>query len=61
MTKTRVGGRIGEIDKTKTGKEMSGTERGMGKEVLVVAEVEREASGSGIGQREGVTVCLRNP
>ena len=61
MTKTGVGGRIGEADKTKTGKERSGTEGGMGKEVLVVTEVEREASGTGIGQREGVTVWQRNP
>ena len=28
----------------------------MGEEVLVVTEVEREASGAGISQREGVTV-----
>ena len=60
MTKTGVGGRRGEADKTKTDKERSGTERGMGKEVLVVAEVEREVSGAGIGQREGVTVRQRN-
>ena len=34
---------------------------GMEKEVLVVTEVEREASGAGIGQREGVTVRQRKP
>ena len=50
MTKTGIGGRIGEqADKTKTGKERSGTEVGMEKEVLVVTEVEKEASGAGIG------------
>ena len=42
MTKTGgVGGRRGEADKTKTGKERSGTEGEMGKEMLVVTEVER--------------------
>ena len=56
MTKIGVGGRTGETDKTKTDKERSGTEEEMGKEVLVVAEVEREASGAGISQREGVMV-----
>jgi hypothetical protein len=34
---------------------------GVEKEVLVGAEVEREASGAGIGQREGVTVHQRKP
>jgi len=61
MTKTGAGGRKGEADKTKTVRKMSGTEVGMGKEVLVVTEVERETSGAGIGQREGVTVRQRNP
>ena len=32
----------------------------MEKEVLVGTEVEREASGVGIGQREGVVVRRRN-
>jgi hypothetical protein len=62
MTKTGAEGRVGEADKTKTGKERSGTEVGMEKEVLVRTEVlEREASGAGIGQREGVTVHRRKP
>ena len=61
MTKTGAGGRIGEADKTKTGSERSETEVGMGKEVLLVTEVEREARGAGIGQKEGVTVRRRNP
>ena len=61
MTKTGVGGRIGEADKTKTSKEKSGTEVGVGKELLVVTEVEKEVSGAGIGQREGVMVWRRNP
>ena len=56
MTKIGVEGRISEAGNTKTGRERSGTEVGMRKEVLVGAEVEREASGAGIGQREGVTV-----
>ena len=60
MTKTGVGGKIGEADKTKTGKERSGTEGEMRKEVLVVTKVEREASGNGIRQRKGLTVRRRN-
>jgi hypothetical protein len=60
MTKIGAGGRKGEAEKIKAGREMSGTEVGMEKEVLVVTEVEREASGAGIGQREGVMVRRRN-